>query len=468
MNHPRVDSVPSDDGPTAAPGGAVAALSLRLDGLPLTRLHIVLVAICTLGLFTDVAEVILSNALAVIFVAPPHNVPRGGLSLSLLLASVFAGGAVGAPVFGLIGDRFGRRRALQASLVLMAVGSLAAALSPDLTSLIVARAVSGLAIGGYPPLVATVFADVMPPRRRGAMLLLCLGIAYFGGVGVLFLIQVLTPMPPLGIEPWRWALILGTVLALLGVVLFGLVPESPRWLASVGRTAEADRACRRFEAAAGIIAPAASAAATPAPARSPSVGLRALRAAPDQMRRMTLFVGLYALSPWATSSFILLSAAVMVEKGFRVDQSLVFAGLSMLGPPLGSLVTALIIDRVERRACLLWLAGTMAVLGTVFAASTTFVVLVLTGIAFNMASAIYGGVMAIYATELLSTALRASAFAVAFAGSRVSAALVPIVLLPVLALNGPHAMFAVITATLVISIGVLLAAPRGRSGETVA
>ncbi|MGX5773833.1 hypothetical protein [Methylorubrum zatmanii] len=100
----------------ADPGGngSVATVAQRLDLLPITRLHWAILALCTLGLFTDIAEVALSNALAAIFLAPPHSLPRG--SLSLLLASVFAGGAVGAPVFGLLGDRFGRRRALQASL----------------------------------------------------------------------------------------------------------------------------------------------------------------------------------------------------------------------------------------------------------------------------------------------------------------------------------------------------------------
>lgn len=113
--------------PLAPVDGSVAAVTRRLDSLPITRLHAAALAVCTLGLFTDIAEVALSNALAAIFLAPPHSMPRG--SLSLLLASVFAGGAVGAPVFGMLGDRLGRGRALQASLALMAAGSLAAAAS---------------------------------------------------------------------------------------------------------------------------------------------------------------------------------------------------------------------------------------------------------------------------------------------------------------------------------------------------
>ncbi|MEE7451226.1 MFS transporter [Methylobacterium radiotolerans] len=432
--------------------GSVEAVTRRLDSLPITRLHAAALAICTLGLFTDIAEVALSNALAALFLAPPHNMPRG--SLSLLLASVFAGGAVGAPVFGMLGDRLGRRRALQASLALMAAGSLAAAASQGLTALTVARTVSGFAIGGFPPLVATYLAEVTPARRRGATLLICAGIGLLGGLAAILLIQALAPGAPLGIEPWRWALILGGALAALGGILFARLPESPRWLASVGRP----------------VAVVVHAGPDPAPAATGagSAGFRALFAETRQLRRTALLVGLYTLAPLATIAFPLLSAVVMVEKGFKVDQSLVFAALSMIGPPLGTLLTALVIDRLERRACLTALAAAMAALGTAFAASGTFLTLVAVGIAFNTAAATYGSILAVYATELLPTPLRASAMTCAWAGGRVAAALAPIILLPILSAYGPHAMFAVITSVLAASAALLLAGPRGLSGQAVA
>ncbi len=461
--------VTDTSGRPVAPGAAVQdhsgdapeTIAARLDRLPVTRLHLAILAVCSLGLFTDVAEVALSNALAAIFLAPPHNMPRG--SLSLLLASVFAGGAVGAPIFGLLGDRFGRRMALQATLVVMAIGSSAAAMSASLTELTLARAVSGFAIGGFPPLAATYLADVMPPRRRGAMLLVCAGIGFLGGTSVILLVQALAPAPPLGIAAWRWALALGAVLAVLGAVLFALLPDSPRWLAATGRAAQAERACQRFQAAAGI----APSEADLDPRHPVQAGFRAMLAEPRQRRRTALFVALYALSPWATVGFPLLSAVVMLEKGFRVDQSLAFASLSMLGPPLGTLLTAAVIDRLERRACLVALVATMVVLGTIFAVGETFATLVLVGLAFNSAAAIYGGLLAVYASELISTASRASALTCAWAGGRVAAALTPIVLLPVLDGYGVQALFGLLTVTLVASGTLVLGGPRGRSGKPV-
>lgn len=225
-------------------------------------------------------------------------------------------------------------------------------------------------------------------------------------------------------------------------------------MAGLGRaTRRGDGACRRFERAAGRAPVVGAADLAPAPAiHGPAIhgpaGFRALFTGTRQTRQTALFVGLFTLAPLATIAFPLLSAVVMVEKGFRVDQSLAFAALSMLGPPLGTLLTALVIDRLERRACLTALAAAMAALGTAFAASGTFLTLVLVGIAFNTAAATYGSVLAVYATELLPTPLRASAMTCAWAGGRVAAALAPLILLPVLSAYGPHAMFAVITIVL--------------------
>jgi putative MFS transporter len=450
--------------PAAPSAGPPTSIAERLDRLPLSGLHVAIVVVCTLGLFADIAEVAISNALAAIFMAPPHRMPRG--DLALLLASVFLGGAFGAPVFGALGDRFGRRRAIQAALALMALGSLAAAASPDLTSLTVARFVSGFAIGGYPPLCATYLSDCLPPRRRGALMLVVTGIGFLGAPALILLIRWLTPLAPLGIEGWRWAIAAGGILAGLAALLFVRLPESPRWLAAAGRRADAEDACRRFEAAAGLPSPRPSGSLDGSEA--PRTGFRALAADAGLLRRTGLFLLLFFLAPWATIAFPLLSAAVLIQKGFQVDQSLVFAALTMLGPCIGNLGTAFVVDRLGRRACLVLCAAAMAAMGTLFAESGVLWVLMIAGIVFNTAAATYNGVVTLYCSELLPTPLRASALTCAWAAGRIAAALAPITLLPLLAGYGTHAMFAVITGALMASAALILAGPRGLSGKPVA
>jgi MFS transporter, putative metabolite:H+ symporter len=452
----------------ASDRAAISAMSIpeRLDRLALTPLHVAIIALCTLGLAADIGEVALSNTFSAIFLAPPYNASRG--DVAWLLAAVFAGGAIGAPIFGWLADRGGRRTALQLALAILVASSLAVAFSPDLTWMTVLRFVSGLALGGYPPLTAAYLADVLPPRRRGFNMMLCGAAAFLGAPAVIFLIRWLTPWAPLGIEGWRWALIAGAAVSALAASLFFLVPESPRWLAALGRTAEAERSYRYFEAATPrVISPFAQASTNAAPDLS-KTGDSAIAETPSHFRRALLLAALYGLGPWATIGFPLLSAAVILQKGFRVGDSLLFAGVSMLGPTLGVGALAILVDRIERRLTLILCAATMTTLGLVFAVSTTLATLIALGIGFNLTSAAYSVVLSIYGAELFPTKLRALATSAGWGAGRVVSALVPIVLLPLLGTQGPLAMFGLIAAALLISIFLIFAAgPPGLAKKPV-
>jgi putative MFS transporter len=437
----------------------------RMDRLPVSEMHLAILALCTLGLFVDIAEVAISNALGAVFRTPPYTVAPG--ELSLLLASVFAGGAIGAPVFGWFGDRYGRRRALQLSLAIISVSSLAAAASPDVWWMTVCRFVSGFAIGGYPPLTAAYLSDLLPPARRGALMMLCAALGFLGAPAIIFLIRELEPLLPLGLEAWRWSLVVGGVVGAVSALLFMLIPESPRWLASVGRYREAEHACLRFEQSAGMAPRELPDAALPddVPAES---GFSALVSSSFRPRAV-LLAALYVLGPWATIGFPLLSAAVLVEKGYSVRDSLLFAAVSMFGPTIGNVIAAAVIDRIERRIMIIGCAVAMIATGLVFAASEAFSPLMVAGIAFNLMSAVYSAALAVYATELFPTHLRASATAGAWGFGRAASALVPVALLPLLTGHGVLAMFAVISAALLASLALIaIAGPPGLTRKPLA
>ena len=450
----------------ATPDAATASgssIAERLDRLSLTSLHVKIILLCAAGLAVDIGEVALSNTFSAIFLSPPYNAERD--SISLLLGAVFAGGAVGAPLFGWLADRYGRRTALQHSLLVLVLSSLAVASSPGIGWMTLFRFISGLALGGYPPLTAAYLSDLLPPQRRGTNMMLCAAFAFLGAPALIFLIRWLTPLAPLGIEGWRWALVVAAAFSALTAALFFDVPESPRWLAAVGRDDEAERSFRRFQAAMRNddepfqIVPVkpehASAAATTAPARS-------------YFRRVIFLAALYGLGPWATIGFPLLSATVMLQKGFRVADSLLFAGLSMLGPTIGITILAFLFERIERRTALILCAATLVLLGLAFDLGSTLTVLVLLGFGFNLASAAYSTLLSIYGAELFATERRALATSASWGVGRIVSAFVPIVLLPLLASQGPIAMFAVITVVLLVSILLIaIAGPPGRARKPV-
>ena len=446
------------------------SIAERLDRLALSRLHIAAIAICTLGLAVDIGEVALSNTFSAIFLAPPYGASRS--DVSWLLAAVFAGGALGAPIFGWRADRNGRRTALQLALAILVVSSIAVACSPDIAWMTAFRFVSGLALGAYPPLTAAYLADVLPPRGRGRNMMLCGALAFLGAPAVIFLIRWLTPWAPLGIEGWRWALLAAAAVSALTAGLFFCVPESPRWLAAAGRTDTAERSYRFFEASAlrraapFITTPADGALAARRDAHDG--GKDTVSATPHYFGRALLLAALYGLGPWATIGFPMLSAAVMLQKGFRVGDSLLFAALSMLGPTIGIGVLAALVDRVERRLVLILCAVTMTALGLVFAVATTLPILIVLGTGFNLASASYSVALSVYGAELFPTRQRALATSAGWSAGRVVSILVPIALLPLLGTQGPLAMFGVIAAVLLTSALLIgLAGPPGLANRPV-
>jgi len=443
----------------------------RLDRLPVTGLHWRILIVCAFGLLFDVVEAGLGNALSAVFSAPPYKV--SATALSFLLASVFIGGIVGAPLLGIFADRHGRRTALATSLLILTVTSLLAASSPDIVWLTACRVLSGLALGAYPALMATYLADVLPPKRRGTFILISAAGGFLGAPVVVFLIASLTPLQPLGVEGWRWTLAIGAAgSAIVGVFMLGL-PESPRWLWTVGRGSEADAACARFETAAGGVPQPESATAriVPASAGVTSGQQRRLWSAAERpiLLRALPFAVLEFLSPWPTIGFPLMIGAVLVAKGFRVADSLFYVGVTMFGPTLGVLLAASLIDRVERRMALALAGGAMALCGILFALSDAPLTLMSAGLAFQLIGAIYVTTLNVYAAEAFPTELRAAVSSSTWAVNRVAAALAPLALLPLLKSAGVLAMFSVIAGVLVAGICVVVAfGPRGLTREPLA
>ena len=153
-----------------------------------------------------------------------------GVIVSFLLVGAVTGALAGGP----LSDRFGRRPIVLLAAVIFAIGAIAAALTPNVGLLIVARFILGLGVGLASLIVPLYIAEIAPPDSRGALvslnqLMITIGILLSYIVGVAF-----TP-----IEGWRWMFAVAVIPALiLGIGMF-LLPESPRWLVKNGKLAKA-------------------------------------------------------------------------------------------------------------------------------------------------------------------------------------------------------------------------------------
>src|SRR5436309_7613216 len=145
--------------------------------------------------------------------------------LSYAITITLALRPVGAFIFGLLGDRFGRRIPLMIDIVFYSLMELLTAFSPSYTWLLIFRALYGIGMGGEWGLGASLAMESLPANTRG----LFSGILQQGYMfGYLFAALVYGIVFP--IFGWRALFVVGALPALLVIYIRAKVPESPVWL----------------------------------------------------------------------------------------------------------------------------------------------------------------------------------------------------------------------------------------------
>jgi len=179
-----------------------------------------------------------------------------------LAGSAYIVGAVGgALVFGSLADRFGRKKLFLVTLAVYMVATILTGLSWDIWSFVFFRALTGAGIGGEYAAINSAIQEFVPARYRGRTDLIVNGSYWIGAaIGAAASVVILDPAIIPTAYGWRLAFIGGGVLALVVIVLRHWVPESPRWLITHGRVADAEIIAANLERSAAATAPATPAA----------------------------------------------------------------------------------------------------------------------------------------------------------------------------------------------------------------
>ncbi|CAB4398315.1 unnamed protein product [Rhizophagus irregularis] len=133
---------------------------------------------------------------------------------------------LGAAIFGLLADRYGRRYPLMIDIILYSSMELASGFAPNFTVFIILRAIFGIAMGGEWGLGAALAMEILPPESRG----LFSGILQ-QGYAVGYLLAAILHYAVIENIGWRAMFWIGSFPALLVILLRFFVPESPAWKA---------------------------------------------------------------------------------------------------------------------------------------------------------------------------------------------------------------------------------------------
>src|SRR5216683_1804490 len=233
----------------------------RLDRLPISSFHYRIFWLVGAGMFFDgydlyIAGGVLASAIQTKFSTVPQNLQF--ISLTFV-------GMTGALITGFVGDRFGRRFTYQINLLIFGLASLAAAFAQDMNQLIACRFVQGLGLGAEIVVGYSTLTEFVPPKTRGRWLSM-MAFLVVAGFPVTALLGYLI-IPAFG---WRPMFIIAGVGSLIVWYLRKNLPESPRWLESQGRSAEAEALMQSIETE--------SATAGPLPVPAPTAPVRQLDA----------------------------------------------------------------------------------------------------------------------------------------------------------------------------------------------
>ncbi len=213
----------------------------RLDAMPWSRWHWLIVVSLGVTWILDGLEVTLAGSLGGILTRPETL----GLTDAQVGASAtfyLAGAVTGALLFGYGTDRFGRKRLFFITVAVYLVGTALSAFSWSFGSYAVFRALTGAGIGGEYAAINSAIDELIPARVRGRVDLMINGSYWIGAaVGSAATLVLLDPRRlPIWLG-WRFAFAIGATLGVVVIFFRRWIPESPRWLMIHGRNDEAER-----------------------------------------------------------------------------------------------------------------------------------------------------------------------------------------------------------------------------------
>jgi len=379
---------------------------------------------------------------------------------SFVAISANIGIVIGIVPAGRLADRFGRRRVLILGTIAYAALTFATGFTHSANSLITLRIADGMAMGAVFPIPYIFASELCPPHRRGRFIAWAdsfLSIGYF-----------LSPLLAFRLIPnventtgWRIMFMIGGLPILFALLIWRCLPESPRWLESRGRFAEAETVLQKIEARAersneGPLAPLAPLA--PEEKRPPAVSLHPLRTIflPPLLRRsMTL---------WATfggTFFIFYSIQIFMptaitKMGYSLTSAFAFTAIIVGVSIPGKLLESWVIERWGRKPVIISFTVIAATASLTFGFVRGAVPILVLGCLMSFFGIAVDPAVKTYTSESYPTEIRAWGVATTEGFGRLISGVIGPSLIPVVLSNfGVGAVYSLVGSVALIAVVVV-------------
>jgi MFS transporter, putative metabolite:H+ symporter len=436
-------------------------ISRRLESLPASPYLWRLVVLLSLGGCFEIYDLFLTGYIA------PGLIHSGLLStttesffgfygIGAFVAATFGGLFVGTFFLGFLADRFGRRAIFTFALLGYSAASAIMAFQTTSGGLLLWRFIAGIGIGVEIITIDAYITELVPSWMRGRAFAVNQAVMFVAVPVVAFLAWWLVPLSPLGLDGWRWVVLIGAAASMVIWVLRLFVPESPLWLARHGRDRDAIAVVRKLEAATG-----ADPQAFLVPEGRPSAVVQKAEFAelfrPPYRSLVVLFMvfnlcqafGFYGFANWIPT--------LLVEKGITITRSLQYSFIVAFAYPIAPLLAASFADRFERKWIISGASLAIIVFGLAFAQLTQPLLLIACGVLLTAANTTMSYAYHAYQTEVFPTAVRARAAGLVYSMSRISATFSGFIVAFMLREGGVTGVFGLITAAMLVVIVTIAA-----------
>ena len=452
-------------------------VAARLDRLPPSRYTRRLITLLSLGGWFEFYDLFFTAYIAIgLFKAKIFTPTTQGLfdlqGFASFVAALFTGLFIGTLVFSRLSDRFGRRSIFTFALLWYSIGAFIMAFQDTAASIDLWRLIASIGLGVELVNVDTYVSELVPKSQRGPAFAYNQFIMFTAVPVVAFIAWQLVPQTILGLDGWRWVVIIGSLGAAVIWWIRRNLPESPRWLDQHGRTAEAERIVEDMErhtrTETGKELPPPEIVTGETERKSGTwmeMWSPVYRGRTIMLVIYNLFqtVGYYGFSSWVPQ--------LLISQHIEVTKSLVYTFIIAIAAPIGPLVGVIFADRFERKWQIAWAAVGIAVFGLLFAQQGSAAGVIVFGLLITLCNNWMSFSFHAYQAELYPTRIRAQAVGFVYSWSRFSAIFSGFIIAFLLGNYGTIGVFTFIAGAMVvvfIVIGGFGPAVTGRRLEAIA